>query len=249
LRVLAGLEPPDAGRVERSPAATTVGFLPQELDAPPGETLRDYLARRTGVQAADRALDQWTTELARDPDVADRYTDALEHFLAVGGDDFEARTGQVCAEVGLPGARVGLPMSALSGGEFARAALAAILLSRFDVLLLDEPTNNLDFAGLARLERFVTGAPGAFVIVSHDRAFLDATVDRILEIDEHTHRGVEYTGSWSTYVAARDLVRRQGYERHAQYRAQRDALAAQARSQRAWSEEGKRRVRRSGETD
>ena len=76
----------------------------------------------------------------------------------------------------------------LSGGEAARAALAAILLSRFDVLLLDEPTNDLDFDGLDRLERFVDGFAGGLAVVSHDRAFLDRTVTRIAEIDPWTAR-------------------------------------------------------------
>ncbi len=195
LRILAGIEPPDSGLVERSPLTATVGFLPQELDAREGETLRAYLARRTGVTDAERALADSSDALSRDSSAADAYSEALDRFLAVGGGDFEARIGQVGADVGLEPERLDLPMVSLSGGEFARAALAAILLSRFDVLLLDEPTNNLDFAGLAQLERFVAGTPGACVIVSHDRAFLDATVERILEIEEHTHRAVEFAGS------------------------------------------------------
>jgi ATPase subunit of ABC transporter with duplicated ATPase domains len=249
LRILAGLEDPDAGHVERNPRTTTVGLLPQELDARSDETLRAYLARRTGVQAANDALDHWTEVLAGDPAAAVPFAEALEHYLAVGGGDFDTRVGEVCAEVGLAAARLDLAMTALSGGEFARAALAAVLLSRFDVLLLDEPTNNLDFAGLAQLERFVVGTPSACVIVSHDRAFLDATVGRILEIQEQSHRGVEFTGGWSEYVAARDLARRQEYERYTEYVAQRDELAVRARAQRSWSEEGKRRVKRSGERD
>ncbi len=249
LRVLAGVEMPDGGSVTRVPPSTTVGLLPQEPDGRPGESLRQYLARRTGVQRSNDALDEWTERLAADPSVATEYSDALDHFLAVGGADFEARIGQVCAEVGLPAAGLDAEMTALSGGQFARAALAAILLSRFDVLLLDEPTNNLDFAGLDQLERFITASTNAVVTVSHDRAFLDATVDRILEIEEPSHRGVEFAGGWSDYVAARDLARRHGYEQHHEYIGKRDALAARARHQRAWSEEGRARVKRGGETD
>jgi ATPase subunit of ABC transporter with duplicated ATPase domains len=249
LRVLAGLDEPDSGSVERSPARVTVGLLPQELDAIPGETLTDYLRRRTGVAAASDELDRQAARLVSEPAAADAYSDALEHFLAVGGGDFDTRVAQVTARVGLPPDRLDVAMTSLSGGQFARAALAAILLSRFDVLLLDEPTNNLDWAGLAQLEEFVRSASGAVVVVSHDRAFLDATVDRILEIEEETHHGREFAGTWSDFVAARALARRQGYERHAQYVAQRDALADRARTQRAWSEQGRARIRRSGETD
>ncbi|MEP6625083.1 MAG: ABC-F family ATP-binding cassette domain-containing protein [Acidimicrobiia bacterium] len=249
LRVLAGLDPVDSGQLERVPPTLSVGLLPQEPDARPGETLRDYLARRSGIAAANAMLDEWTERLASDPDATEGYSDALDHFLAMGGADFDARLGQVGSEVGLPVSRLDVEMGALSGGQFARAALAAILLSRFDVLLLDEPTNNLDFAGLDQLEKFVRATPSAVVTVSHDRAFLDAAVERILEIEEETHRGVEYAGGWSDYMAARELARRQGYERHGEYVAKRDALTARAQTQREWSDQGKARVKKSGETD
>ncbi|MGZ4712147.1 MAG: ABC-F family ATP-binding cassette domain-containing protein [Acidimicrobiia bacterium] len=249
LRILAGIDAADDGRIERVPAATTVGLLPQESDAVAGETLRGYLARRTGVQAASDALDHWTACLAEDVEHTDAYSAALDHFLAVGGGDLDARVGEVVATVGRGADRLDVTMSALSGGQFARAALAAILLSRFDVLLLDEPTNNLDFDGLALLERFVTTTPSAVVVVSHDREFLDRTVERILEIEEETHRGVEYAGGWSEYVERKGLARRQGYARYEEYVAKRDELRTRVQRQRQWSVQGKAKVKRSGETD
>ncbi|MGZ6979644.1 MAG: ABC-F family ATP-binding cassette domain-containing protein [Acidimicrobiia bacterium] len=249
LRVLAGLVATDSGAVERAPAGLTVGFLPQETDARAGETLRAYLSRRTGVAEASAELDRLTGVLATDPSQAEAYTDALDRFLALGGDDLDARIGAVCADLGLAEDRLDVEVAVLSGGQAARAALAAILLSRFDVLLLDEPTNNLDFAGLDRLERFVDETNGAVVVVSHDRAFLDAGVDRILELQEESRRAVEYAGAWSDYVAARDLARSQQYARYDEFRAKRTALLERSRRQKAWSEQGKRRIKRGGETD
>ncbi len=249
LRVLAGIDPPDGGRVERAPAALTVGYLPQEPDARPDELLLDYLARRTGVEEASSALDRLTDALATDPDQVDAYTEALERFLALGGDDLDVRAAVVCADLGLPVDRLAVPVGALSGGQAARAALAVIILARFDVLLLDEPTNDLDFAGLDRLERFVRDTPSAVVAVSHDRAFLDGAVERILEIEEHSHRAVEYAGGWSDYVAARELARSQQTDAYEKYQAERRTLATRAQSQREWSEQGVRAVKRSGETD
>src|SRR6267378_3339404 len=143
LRVLAGLEQPDSGTIVRSGA---VGYLPQEPEARPGETVRDYLARRTGVGAAEQEMDELAARLGAEPQLAAAYSEALERFLALGGEDFEARVGAVLAEVGL-GRRSDREVATLSGGEAARTALAAILLARFDLFLLDEPTNNLDFAG------------------------------------------------------------------------------------------------------
>src|SRR3954454_21449458 len=97
LRILAGLEVPDSGRVERAPASLTVGYLPQEPDARPGETLAAYLARRTGVADAEAELDRLTAALADDssPAAVEAYSEALERFLALGGDDLSARAAEV----------------------------------------------------------------------------------------------------------------------------------------------------------
>ena len=198
LRILAGLEPPDAGRVTLAPPTLTVGYLPQETEPRPGETLAAYLSRRTGVAAAEAEMEEAAALLAQPAagagaaaEAENRYSAALERYLALGGPDLEPRAAEVCEDLGLPADRLHVELRALSGGQAARAALAAILLSRFDVLLLDEPTNDLDFAGLSQLERFVEGLDGALVVVSHDRAFLEATVDRVLELDEHSRRSTE----------------------------------------------------------
>ena len=244
LRILAGLEAPDAGTVERSPASLTVGYLAQEPDARPGEALLDYLRRRTGVAHAESRLDDLTEALAANPSSLDAYGAALDRYVALGGHDLTARAASVCDDLGLPGDRLAVAVGDLSGGQAARAGLAAILLARFDVFLLDEPTNDLDFAGLARLEQFVTGLPGAIMVVSHDRAFLDGCVQRIVEIQEPEHTVVEFAGGWSDYVERRALARSQWAESHRRYLAERDRLRARIREQRSWSETGVRTAKR-----
>ena len=209
LRLLAGLDEPDSGTVTRAPATLAAGFLPQEPDVRPGETLLGYLARRTGVAEAERELQRSSTALAAG-EGGDAYAAALERFLHLGGGDLEARARTVCADLGLPVA-LERPLAAMSGGERARAALAAILLARFDLFLLDEPTNDLDFDGLDRLERFLDGIDAGLVVVSHDRAFLDRTVTRIAEIDPWKRGVHEFAGSWSEYEAAREELLRQAY--------------------------------------
>jgi ATPase subunit of ABC transporter with duplicated ATPase domains len=223
LRVLAGLEQPDAGTIAHAPAQLRAGYLPQEADARPGETLLAYLARRTGVADAERELEQRAAALAAELDGGDAYAAALDRYLALGGADLEPRARVVCAELGLP---VSLRQETvtLSGGEAARAALAAILLSRFDLLLLDEPTNDLDFDGLERLERFLHGRSAPFVVVSHDRAFLDRTVTRIVEIEPGSHRIREWAGGWSDYEASRTTARRAAYARFQQAQERRREL-------------------------
>ena len=205
LRVLAGLEEPDSGEIVRGGA---VGYLPQEPAPQPGETVRDYLARRTGVGVAEHEMDELAARLGAEPELAGAYSDALDRFLALGGEDFDARARAVLDDVGL-GRQSAREVASLSGGEAARAALAAILLARFDVFLLDEPTNNLDFAGLERLERFLDGLAAGVVLVSHDRAFLDRTVNRIVEFEAETRQMREYAGTWTEYEAARDRARAQ----------------------------------------
>jgi ATPase subunit of ABC transporter with duplicated ATPase domains len=176
--------------------------------------------------------------------LVEAYSDALDRFLALGGDDFEARAMTALAEVGMPADRIDVPVGALSGGQAARAALAAILLARVDVLLLDEPTNNLDFAGLDLLERFVDGAPGAIVVVSHDRAFLDRCATRIVEITEEHHRAVEHAGGWTDYLAAKALGRSQQADAFERYRAERGRLTERAHTQRQWSERAVKTAKR-----
>jgi ATPase subunit of ABC transporter with duplicated ATPase domains len=237
LRILAGLEEPDAGRVRRTPPELAVGYLPQESDADPRETLGAYLARRTGVAEVSARMDELAARLGEQPELAEQHAAALERFLTLGGGDLEARGRVVCAEVGLD-ASLDAALGALSGGELARAQLAAILLARFDVFLLDEPTNDLDFAGLDRLERFVAGVTGAVVVVSHDRDFLDQTVSRIVELDEWTHRATEFAGGWSDYAQTRSQVLRRQQEAYGAYEDEKARLEEQLRRMQRWEEQG-----------
>jgi ATPase subunit of ABC transporter with duplicated ATPase domains len=208
LRIVAGVERPDAGTVTRAPASLTVGYLEQNRRVDLGESIVDHLRRHTGLLDAERALEDSAASLARNEDgaAAERYSDALDGFLLLGGGDFDARAGSVCADLGLT-LDVRRERGGLSGGEAARVGLAAILLSRFDVLLLDEPTNDLDFDGLERLESFLGSYAGALVLVSHDRELLDRTVRRIVAIDPRTHRAPDWAGGWTDYEAARAAER------------------------------------------
>src|SRR4051794_38050354 len=125
-----------------------------------------------------------------------------------------------------------------SGGEETRAALAAVLRGGFDVLLLDEPTNDLDFPGLAWLERALASHPGSFVVVSHDRAFLDRVVTRIVELDEWTRGTTEYSGGWSDYEAERERRRGRHYRRWEASVAERRRIEEQQRRMAEWERRG-----------
>ncbi|MBB4895340.1 ATPase subunit of ABC transporter with duplicated ATPase domains [Streptomyces olivoverticillatus] len=250
LRLLAGLATPDGGTLRLSPPAATVGHLPQEPERRPGETVRDFLARRTGVAEAQTALDTATQALVDGaPGADDAYAVALDRWLGLGGADLDERAEEVVGSLGLT---VGLerPMTGLSGGQAARAGLASLLLSRYDVFLLDEPTNDLDLDGLARLEDFVTGLRAGTVLVSHDREFLARTVGKVLELDLAQQQINLYGGGYESYLEERATARRHAREAYEEYAGTRAALETRARTQRNWMEKGVRNARRkAGDND
>lgn len=241
LATLAGDLTPDTGAVSRAPRSASVGLLPQEPERQPGETLLAYLGRRTGVAAAQQRLDAATQSLTAGDD-AD-YSDALEHWLDLGGADLDDRAGHVAADLGLA-VDLTSDMTTLSGGQAARASLASILLSRYDVFLLDEPTNDLDFAGLERLEQFVLGLSAGLVVVSHDREFLARTITSVLDIDGPLRTATLYNGGYDAYLQERAVRRVQQREAYDEFEDKRSGLVQQAQRQREQSVRGALRAKR-----
>ncbi|CAN5630963.1 ABC-F family ATP-binding cassette domain-containing protein [soil metagenome] len=240
LRLLAGDVAPLDGTVQASPRDAFVGWLPQEHERVAGETVAGYVARRTGATQATVAMEQAADELgSAKAGVDDAYAHALDHWLASGAADLDERIAPVLADLGSDVAPDAL-MTSLSGGQAARAALAALLLSRFDVVLLDEPTNDLDLAGLERLEQFVRGLRGGVVLVSHDREFLARCVNRVVELDLAQNQVSVYDGGYDAFLAEREVARRHAREAYEDYAATRADLVGRARTQREWSSQGVR---------
>ncbi|WP_291037682.1 ABC-F family ATP-binding cassette domain-containing protein [Herbiconiux sp.] len=248
LRILAGIDEPLEGSVSLAPADAFVGWLPQEHERVPGETVAEYVGRRTGTTLATAEMDAAANALASPvlsstepgaPDPADVYSSALERWLASGAADLEERLPAVLAELGLEVAGSAL-MTSLSGGQAARVGLAALLLSRFDIVLLDEPTNDLDLDGLERLEAFITGLRGGVVLVSHDREFLARSVTRVLELDLAQGTNRVYGGGYDAYLEERATARRHAREEYDEFAAKKDDLVSRARVQREWSSQGVR---------
>ncbi|MFB7891464.1 ABC-F family ATP-binding cassette domain-containing protein [Microbacterium sp. NPDC056044] len=249
LRLLAGIGEPQAGTISLSPADAFVGWLTQEHERVEGETVAQYIARRTGCAQATRDMDAAAAALG-DPtlappgvDPADAYSTALDRWLASGAADLEERLPAVLADLGLD--LGGTPvdqatMTGLSGGQAARVGLAALLLSRFDIVLLDEPTNDLDLDGLERLEAFVRGIRGGVVLVSHDREFLARCVTRVLELDLAQHSNRVYGGGYDSYLEERATLRRHAREKYDEFAEKKADLVARARTQREWSSQGVR---------
>ncbi|MCH1866202.1 ABC-F family ATP-binding cassette domain-containing protein [Nocardioides sp. CFH 31398] len=246
LRVLAGDLAPLEGTVAAAPSDAFVGWLPQEHERRDGETVAAYVARRTGCTEATAAMERLAVAMGEPgapASVADDYSRALDHWLATGAPDLDERLPPVMADLGLD---VGpeAPMTSLSGGQAARAALAALLLSRFDVVLLDEPTNDLDLAGLDRLERFVEGLRAGVVLVSHDREFLSRVVTRVVELDLAQHQVATYDGGYDAYLEERAVARRHAREAYEEFADQKADLVRRARVQREWSSQGVRNAMR-----
>ena len=252
LRLLAGVDEPQAGTIRLSPADAFVGWLPQEHERIAGESVVDYIARRTGCAAATKDMDAAAAALG-DPslaapgtDPADVYSVALDRWLASGAADLDERLPAVLADLGLdlgedPAQTM---MTSLSGGQAARVGLAALLLSRFDIALLDEPTNDLDLDGIERLETFVRGLRGGVVVVSHDREFLARCVTRVLELDLAQHSNRVFGGGYDAYLEERETVRRHQREKYDEFADKKADLVARARTQREWSSQGVRNAMR-----
>ncbi len=239
LRLLAGADKPQAGTVSTAPRDAFIGWLPQEHERIAGETVAAYIGRRTGAAAATEEMESSAEALGSGTAADDRYATALDHWLACGAADLDERIPATLAELGLD-VGTGALMTGLSGGQAARVALAALLLSRFDVVLLDEPTNDLDLAGLARLEEFVTGLRGGVVLVSHDREFLSRCVTTVVELDLAQNRVAVYDGGYDSFLEERAIARRHAREAYDEFAGKKADLVTRARTQREWSSQGVR---------
>ncbi len=217
LKIIAGELAPDTGSVQVA-AGIGVGYLQQIMLDIEGKTVQDMIdLAAADVRALEAQMRELETQMAQVTGdalapVLDAYGDASEQFDLRGGYDLDYRIDATLAGLGV--AHIGRDrlFATLSGGEKERTALALLLVQAPAVLLLDEPTNHLDAASLDWLESTVAAYRGAALIVSHDRAFLNKTVNAIIEIDEHQHTAKRYTGDYDAYLNAKQAERRRWIE-------------------------------------
>lgn len=198
MRLLAGEIAPASGRVILSPRVR-VGYLPQGMMLEPTLTVPQLIDEANGrPEALGESLAAVAEALAHRPEdeaLQNEYDALLEQMGAAAGNT------AVLSELGIDALPQDLPIGKLSGGQKTRLALAMMLLKQPDLLLLDEPTNHLDVSMLAWLENWLRGYAGGVLIISHDRAFLDRVVNRILYLDAERRELRDYAGNYSDYLA------------------------------------------------
>jgi len=212
LQIIMGQEKPDSGAVHWTPSTVRTGYLPQGFTYLPGETLGAFIQHmESDLPVLTARLESLATALAANPNQPElqaSYDETLSRLQVAMEND--RQSAGILHRLGLGEISPDLPVTALSGGQKTRLALAGALFSQPQVLLLDEPTNHLDLEMLDWLEGWLLKFNGAVLLVSHDRVFLDHVATGILEIDPATQHLKAYAGNYSAYQEQKETeIRRQ----------------------------------------
>ncbi len=210
----------------------SVGYVPQDFSLDPALPVVEYVKRQVGIAEPEAVMQAAEKAYANDgePEDIQAYLDSMELYRQRGGYEFDGQFAKLLKQLKLPARLAEQKLGELSGGQQIKIGLVSVLLSRYDVYLLDEPTNNLDLKGIELLETFVADSSAAFLIVSHDRRFLDKTITGIFELDEFTHQGSFYGVNFSEYQELRHLSKEAAARRYEDFVAEKKRLEASAAS-------------------
>ena len=215
LKIFAGLQSPTSGTVS-VPKETTIGYLPQQMQLTDTRTVKEEAELAFGhIREMEKEIERLNLQLAERTDyetesyqkLIDKVTHLSEHFQMMGGSNYHAELERTLIGLGFSRTDFDRPTSEFSGGWRMRIELAKLLLRRPDVLLLDEPTNHLDIESIQWLENFIATRANAVILVSHDRAFIDNTTSRTIEIELGSI--YDYKVKYSEYVELRKERREQ----------------------------------------
>ena len=208
LKIVAGVQESDGGNVSHP---RTYGYLSQDVahEAPvtEGSTVRDFIFTSTGLDKALSDYETLSVEISEAqngnlPILLERFSEAQEALDTLGYYDADARIEQLIAGLNIGGVTLDRHVSTLSGGQKTKLALVRLLFQAPDLLLLDEPTNFLDVEATSWLMDFLDTYSGALLIISHDLDLLDRSINKVLRLNEFTHKLEEYRGTYSNYLTA-----------------------------------------------
>ncbi len=241
LRILAGIESEDRGKIERD-NGIRIAALPQEIASESeDETVFESLRGLSGIAELEAKMAKLETKLD-DEDSLSAYGELRDLYERMGGFSFSRKARLALDGLGLRRIPLDRPLSRISGGERRRVAIAGTLLREADLLLLDEPTNDLDLPSILWLESFLRDSDAAVIVASHDRAFLDAVAGKVLEIDWHFRTGKMWTGNYSTYFREKSEMLRREREDHERAETERERLRETALEKKEWARIGGEQV-------
>jgi ATP-binding cassette, subfamily F, member 3 len=208
-RLLLKQEEPDRGQILRA-SGMTIGHVGQHLDAEPGMSLFEYvetafehvLAIERKMRAIEHELADASKSAAEHERLLAKYAELQHDYEHADGYTLHAEVDRVLTGIGFEKREFDRPIAEFSGGQQNRAMLARVLLTRVDLLLLDEPTNHLDLNGIEFLEEFLQSFPGSYLVISHDRTFLNRTISKIVELAHG--KIVEYHGNYERFIQLRE---------------------------------------------
>lgn len=239
LKMLSGLEPTDRGEIQLA-KNTLVGYLPQETIAEGDVTTIVFLRQAAGLGELEDEMKSLESRLSSE-EVLLRYEALQETYRKLGGFAFLDRASSVLSGLALPADLLERSLKTLSGGEKRKIALAGVILRGVDLLLLDEPTNNLDLQALLWLEQYARLFKGTLIVASHDRAFLDRVVEKVLEVNTEKHALTLSKGNWSTAAEVRAHVLRRAKEDYREQEAEKERLEASSVEKLDWVEHTKKK--------
>ncbi len=225
LKIINRQEKPDSGIIRFTNHTARTGYLPQNFEFSPQDTIDTFLNRYGQDELTlNRRMEYLSHRISQHPenaDLQDEYDNVLSLFETAAW--YTNQKPKILVALGLDAFSMNTPVAHLSGGQRTRLGLAGILLSNPQLLLLDEPTNHLDMAMLAWLEEWLLAYPGALLVVSHERAFLEKIPSSILELNPLTHQIHQYAGNYSTYLQEKTCERAKQYQ---EYSDQQEELAS-----------------------
>jgi ATP-binding cassette, subfamily F, member 3 len=218
-RLACGAESPDSGEVLRM-NSLRIGMLDQHIDFAPGDTVHSAalaaFSELIGIEEQLRSLEE-QMQTDHSEETLHRYAELQTRFEHGDGFSYASRAESVLLGLGFTQETWNKPATALSGGQKNRLGMARLLLGGADVMLLDEPTNHLDVDAVEWLEAYLQDFAGSYVVISHDRYFLDRTTGRIIEIDNG--KAFAYKGNYTDFLAERELRREQQQREYANQQA------------------------------